>query len=499
MRKLSQFVAVLCSLSLLAFVAFSAGAQGMRETPAPNLGFLGCSGTPEAKPVDLPNEEGKQAAAIRIKDVYTIKKTLADVLKLQGGDLIVKIGDHYLEPGDDLPLQFVTHWETLIAQGEKKVALGILRNDKFIELPMPVLPYHKPLLDVGPDKCERWKIAEKLGFDFLKHVQGKAWENGSGGINGEVFVSAVAGFACLSTGSTPKSGPCRDVLNTCVNAVIAGAGRDDNPMGGAGQANWNQENWALGIAAAFLSEVYQVYPNPKYTATIQGYVDRICKNQEESGGWGHGPGGPNALGYVELTIVSGWCMLGLGLAERAGAVVPEEVVKKAVDYCISATANGQLGYSEKEGQKGMAHSGRNALMILALLTLSYPEDDPYVASLLGWSKGIRKDVIVVGHPAPAMHVACSAMLFRRLGGEVWENFYKDFRLLFAQIQRPDGAFLFYETEETKNVGHNADASQGIGWNSAMYTLILSLTDSHLSFVTGKAPKNWSKTRSTKSE
>jgi hypothetical protein len=36
---------------------------------------------------------------------------------------------------------------------------------------------------------------------------------------------------------------------------------------------------------------------------------KLEANQEASGGWAHGPGGPNALGYLELEIVGNWSLI----------------------------------------------------------------------------------------------------------------------------------------------------------------------------------------------
>ena len=85
--------------------------------------------------------------------------------------------------------------------------------------------------------------------------------------------------------------------------------------------------------------------NPKKRALID-LGTSLAERQEQSGGWAHGPGGPNALGYVELNILTGLALCGMGLAGQAGYDTNESVLELAETYLKqSSNGDGGVGYS----------------------------------------------------------------------------------------------------------------------------------------------------------
>ena len=75
----------------------------------------------------------------------------------------------------------------------------------------------------------------------------------------------------------------------------------------------------------FLAECYACHKDPTLKAKIQEVVRLLEGSQEDTGGWAHGPGGPNSLGYLELEVMSNLAVTALGLAKRIGCKVNEEI------------------------------------------------------------------------------------------------------------------------------------------------------------------------------
>src|SRR6185369_4209262 len=118
-------------------------------------------------------------------------------------------------------------------------------------------------------------------------------------------------------------------------------------------------NWGLVHATIFASEVLAHSPSDVVEKSLKGWADEVAKRQETSGGWAHGPGGKNGLGYIELNIVASLSVLGLGMASHEGWDPPAETVAKAKKYLQDSSGeDGGVGYSTASGQQGMGNIGR---------------------------------------------------------------------------------------------------------------------------------------------
>ena len=178
------------------------------------------------------------------------------------------------------------------------------------------------------------------------------------GRTGAVVMSSMAGLAWLAGGSDLTKGPYAENVKRAAAFVRsnANAPADEGPAGGA---NWNQTNWAVAHAAVFLGELESRSPDAEVAASLRELGDELVKRQETTGGWAHGPGGPNALGYVELNIVSGLSLMGMGAAHWSGWEPPAAVLSKARAYLEgSSGGDGGIGYSTSPGQKGQGNIGR---------------------------------------------------------------------------------------------------------------------------------------------
>mgnify|MGYP003343726332 CR=1 FL=1 len=127
-----------------------------------------------------------------------------------------------------------------------------------------------------------------------------------------------------------------------------------NPLAAAGgDANWDQSTWGYAHAALFLGELHLANGGKKPSAELQKIADTLCVRQELTGGYGHGPGGKNALGYIELNILAAYVACGLSVLQQGGCKVDGAVLDKLFGYTEqSASSDGGVGYATGEGQKG---------------------------------------------------------------------------------------------------------------------------------------------------
>ena len=86
-------------------------------------------------------------------------------------------------------------------------------------------------------------------------------------------------------------------------------------------------------------------PTPRCSASSSAWAPNWRSARRTPAGWGHGPGGPNPLGYVELNILSGLALCGMGMAHQLAVDPPEEVLDRAEKYLeASSSGDGGVGY-----------------------------------------------------------------------------------------------------------------------------------------------------------
>lgn len=448
------------------------------EEDAFNLGILGAEG--------LPQKEGKGGASIRVTAV--LPNGPAKQAGLVEGDVVLGVGSMTLGQ-TKLPVvyQLVDLLEKASSQKSAKASLLVQRAGKRETIPiaLPSLGPHSANCPVGCARCER-EAAESLAYLAKAQNGDGSFETKYGGTNGQVVVTCLAGLAFLASGSTPTDGPYAKNIARAAEYVEKNCGKemDFGGMGGGqmGGGNWNQTNWAYAYSPVFLGEVYRIAPSAELKAKLEEMMQAIAKNQEQSGGWAHGPGGPNALGYLELQIVGNWCLTALGTLKRLGFKVPQACVDRGVAYAISTSeGDGGVGYSDRAGQKGMGDPGRTAGCIWAFSLLGL-QKNPFYAKMAGFFKRTM-DGVPNGHVSPVMHFTASAFACMHLGGAYWKQFMDLFRLEILAARRPDGTFSARPTEESEQLHSNTDREMGPIWTTASYALILQLPKGKLATLT----------------
>lgn len=450
---------------LLALVSLRA------EEDAFNLGVLGAEGLPEGK-------EG-----IRVTTI--LDDSPAQAAGLRRNDVILGVGTvNFAKSKLHLVYQLVGAMEQVSSTRNAKATLVIQRDGKKETLPL-VLPYLGPHSASCPAGCVRCDRQVEASLAWLAETQKSdgSYDTKFGGVNGQVVVTSLAGLAFLASGSTPRSGPYAKNIEEAAEFVMKNCGKEFDFGGlGGGGGNWNQTNWAYGYAPVFLGEVYRHAPTDELKKKLEEMIQTIARNQEKSGGWAHGPGGPNALGYVELQIVGNWCLCALGTLKRLGFKIPQATVDKGVAYAVSTSSgDGGVGYSDQPGQKGIGDAGRTAGCIWAFSLLGLTKH-PFYPKMASFFKREMEN-IPNGHVSPVMHFTASAFACMHLGAAYWKDFMELFRLEILAARRPDGTFSARPTEESVAMHSNNDREMGPVWTTASYVLIMQLPKGKLATLT----------------
>ncbi len=306
----------------------------------------------------------------------------------------------------------------------------------------------------------------------LDWLAGRQQEDGGfaealSGKNGAVVATSIAGLAWLGSGAHG------DNVRKAADFVIA-AVKDldaEAAMGPSGGANWSQVNWGLAHAAIFLGELHARTPERGVAAALHGIASALVRNQEKSGGWAHGPGGPNALGYVELNIVTGLSLMGLGLAQQSGYEIPADTLARAEAYLQeSGGGDGGVGYSTNAGQKGQGNIGRTAASWLGYLALG-KKRDPWCAKMGNYVRR-NADKVLDGHASLMQHILLAGVAAEAQGGDARKTYWATMERDLVLARAPDGSLQPRPWAESLSMGSNSDVGFGQVWTTAAWAMVL---------------------------
>ncbi|MCE9637180.1 MAG: DUF6288 domain-containing protein [Planctomycetes bacterium] len=290
------------------------------------------------------------------------------------------------------------------------------------------------------------------------------------GENGAVCATSVAGLVWLAAGSDLTKGPYAERLRNAATFVGSTAGVD-SMSAPAGESNWSQVNWGLAHAGIFLGELQARSPDAAVSESLRKCGESLAKNQEKSGGWAHGPGGPNGLGYVELNIVTGLALCGLGMAQRSGFEPPADVLKRAEDYLVASSGgDGGVGYSTSPGQVGQGNIGRSAIAWLGTLTLGQ-RNAPYAKKMENYVRQHAGEVFG-GHASLMEHYLFAGVAAHAQGGEALTKYWAVCERDLVLARSPDGSFQPRPWHESITMQSNSDVSFGEVWTTGAWAVVI---------------------------
>lgn len=451
------------------------GGKSMEAKDYFPLGLLGGKARDPERMAPTVVDEGNGRSRVPMSDIPKIisPNSLRIELLYPGGPLEkarVRVGDVIVgapEPFTDgclVPLS-----EALIAAegGDGRVELLIERDGEREQVRVKIDRNGKSALDPSSDDHRTYVLEEAA--DWLAETQlpeGGFWV-GSGGSIGDPIVGTLAGLVWLAHGSDTRRGEYRKNVAGVVTRLQAEVDEIDRQ----GVRGPDQTHWLYAYGALFLGELHARRSDDDVRELLFLCAQRLCDGQAESGGWGHGPGGPNPLGYVELNILTGMALTGIGLAEQAGFEVPPTVLTRADDFLkASSSEEGGVGYSPRRGQQGHGNIGRNVVNWLGYRALGI-DHSPFGKRMAAWASEHAGDY-EQGHASLMQHIQFAGIFAHTLNDKTREAFWRTARRDLTLARAPDGSLHPRPFRETIGNDRNGDASKGLAWTTACWALAI---------------------------
>jgi hypothetical protein len=452
--------------------------EGGRELDLWNLGLLGAkarelgraastTGASGGRRTGAVRDQGQDVGPQALEVVLLHPASAAAKAGLQVGDVIRGIQGASFEGGCLAPLAAQLDKAERAEKGS--VTLQVARMVKGRE---EIIPLKVPVRGIGKASHEH-KTIQRAALQFLNQRQ-----MGDGGFaetlsgkNGAVVQTALAGLAWLSASEDPSRGPWAQAMAAARGFVLRHALDADGTPRIRNGANWDQSTWGVTHALLFLSELRLRSKSSVPASELQRLVKALEERMEDSGGYAHGPGGKNALDYLELNILTASVLSAMGLAHAAGAAVELPRMQRVMAYCeASASSDGGVGYSTGAGQKGHGNIGRTAAALLGARRFGW-SDTPFALKMKSYVERNAADVMG-GHASLMQHVLLSGVAAAALGGEVSQRWWARAERDLTLARAPDGSLQPRPWHESLSMDSNSDVSVGEVWSTACWAVVL---------------------------
>ncbi|MGQ0613220.1 MAG: DUF6288 domain-containing protein [Planctomycetaceae bacterium] len=391
-----------------------------------------------------------------------------------------------LAPGDILTGAEGARFQDGVADAVAKVILRAQAGKGLVTLPVvpaaggeprkvrvTIPALGKEALDPTRGGARGRAVEEALAWLAGKQLETGGFAETLSGHNGAVVLTAMAGLAWSGAGGGLSKGPYGENLRRpaaflCESVKTLSGGTAAQKAQGA---VLNQCNWGCEHAGLFLGELQAHTPDDAVKEARFFCGRRLLETQESSGGWAHGPGGPNPLGYVELNIVPGLALGALGMAKQAGIEVAPQALERAIAYLkASGGDDGGVGYSTEPGQKGIGNIGRTAAAWLAQECLGLGREAG--AKKAGKHVEAHASEMFGGHASLMQHFLLAGVAAQTLGGEARKRYWSVAQRELLLARAPDGSFQPRPWHESLAMQSNSDVSFGEVWTTAAWTVVL---------------------------
>lgn len=296
-----------------------------------------------------------------------------------------------------------------------------------------------PAAEVKMD--EATKKAATKALDWLKDKQNTDGSWSEGRYPHSTGITGFALLAFMSQGNLPGQGPYGPEVAKGARFLIASAREADGYLIGARGGNM----YCHGIATLALAELWGMTHDDKVKSVLERAVQLIVKSQNNQGGWRYEPI-PNDAD-VSVTIMQ---VMALRAAKNSGLHVPDETMKKAIDYITACydVRNGSFTY-QPHVRPSFACTAAGA----CVLQLTGKYDAKQIPQAIEHLKRNFDDGsdFWYGHyyAAHAMH---------QVGGKDWEDWYGRLKTTLLPTQQADGN---WNMRDRRGVGPVYQTSIGV--------------------------------------
>lgn len=267
-------------------------------------------------------------------------------------------------------------------------------------------------------------------------------------------MTAYAILAFLSQGHVPGQGQYGPEVAKGCRFLLASARQPDGYLIGARGGNM----YCHGMATLALSELWGMTGDEEIRPVLKKAVDLIVKCQSKEGGWRYDPNPSGA--DISATIMQ---VMALRSAKNGGLHVPDETLRKAIDYINLCYEPTQGGYNYQPNSRGPAYARTAAGACVLQLTGKYnaKEIDRAIEFL-------EKNFDDRQHWFYGQYYASHAM--HQVGGEKWEKYYNRFRDKILPRQSADGSWAIRDLDAS---------SAGPVYETSISILVLSIPAHYL--------------------
>ncbi len=271
-----------------------------------------------------------------------------------------------------------------------------------------------------PDGVEELYIK---GLNYLKKTQREdgGWEGHH--YSGEPGVVGLCVLAFLAHGDDAEVGPYSKNIKRGIAFII----KNMKPENGyIGNSMYNH-----GFATLALAESYGVLQDERIGPALEKAVALIisAQNRNPHGGWRYTPDSQDAD-----TTVSGACMLALFAAANAGIKVPDENIKKGLEfYRTCQSSDGGFGYTNTQG----ANTIRTGIGSLVFALAKEKKSKEYF-KIMGYLKGSGSESIEESYLFYGLYYISQA--FFHYDPIAWENWNLINIKFLKNIQNEDGSW-----------------------------------------------------------
>jgi squalene cyclase len=290
------------------------------------------------------------------------------------------------------------------------------------------------------------ELAIERGLLFLVKSQESdgSWVGEDGAY--PVAMTALAGVALLSSGSTATRGPYAPAIRRAADFLLRASGSDGLFTVGGEERPMYGHAFSMMFLAQLLGEEESLHRREEIRIALRRAVDLAIRSQSNDGGWYYTP----RFGYTEGTLTV-TLMQGLRSCRDAGIHVPKKVIDLGVKY-IEESADPSGGvYYQRSSVRNEIRQGVTCASVVALWSAGRYEDPllkriaAYMDSRIQaqWNSGGR-------HATYVQYYLAQAKFF--LGKDRWSRFYRQESQLLVQDQEPNGSWFTPEERSSHGAG-----------------------------------------------
>ncbi len=278
-----------------------------------------------------------------------------------------------------------------------------------------------------------------------------------------IIYAPLSGLAFLSGGSTRHGGRHATALRAVLAYVMEHGGKRKTAQDAINKAvggNICSLTHNAGYSAMFLAQLIDseasnapaspAAPPVRFLPSdvrkkLGACCEALAKIQLKNGGWQHGSGGANPLGYTHFMAATVTAMNGLAMARQVGVDAEGAAIERGLGYVRKATHDGRVDYAV--GNAGSFSAGRNAAVIQLMIRLGLQDDDlvePMRSILFA-----KLEKAGTGHASPIWHLYYVGLAAADSGPEASTAFETLYRALILGLQADDGSIPAPEAKGTQ--------------------------------------------------